>query len=67
MPGQSQGVHDKRSIYLAALDHYDKTVVEDRVILHQCKSRRRARPHPYSIEGVRDDVAWRDDRRGCFM
>lgn len=60
--------NDKRSIYLAALDHYDKTVVEDRVmLLTNAKAGDGISRIRTLLEGVRDDVAWRDDRRGCFM
>jgi TetR/AcrR family transcriptional repressor of nem operon len=59
---------DKRSIYLSALDRYDRTVVQ-RAVAALCDAEggdgitriRRL------LEGARDAVGSRDDRRGCFM
>jgi len=59
---------DKHSVYLAALDRYDRTVVQHVVEALRdpgggdgiARIRR-------VLEGARDAVTWHKDRRGCFM
>jgi TetR/AcrR family transcriptional regulator, transcriptional repressor for nem operon len=55
---------DKRSIYLAALDLYDKTTVETGVsLLSDPEAGDGLSRIRTLLEGVRDD----EDRRGCFL
>jgi len=59
---------DKRSVYLAALNHYDRTVVQP-VIDMLCDSRGGdgATRVQWLLEGARDAVSLRNDRRGCLL
>lgn len=59
---------DKHSIYLAALDRYDRTVVQQAVaaLCNAGGGDGSARIRRL-LEGARDAVASRNDRRGCFM
>ena len=55
---------DKRSIYLAALDRYDKTEVEDGIaFLADPKSGDGLTRIRMMLEGAKDDAS----RRGCFL
>ncbi|MGD9502755.1 MAG: TetR/AcrR family transcriptional regulator [Methyloceanibacter sp.] len=59
---------DKHSIYLAALDHYDRTVVQPvaAALCDPAGGDGLARIKSV-LEGARDAVAEGNDRRGCFM
>lgn len=59
---------DKRSIYLAALDRYDQTVVQRGIdILRDPKLGDGATRIRLLLEDVRTAVVERNDRRGCFL
>jgi TetR/AcrR family transcriptional regulator, transcriptional repressor for nem operon len=59
---------DKHSIYVAALDRYDRTVVQPVVEkLRDPQSGDGMTRIRGVLEGARDAVASRNDRRGCFM
>jgi len=60
--------HDKYTIYIAALDRYDRTVVQQ--VVEELRDPGNgdgiARIRGV-LEGAREAVASRNDRRGCFM
>jgi TetR/AcrR family transcriptional repressor of nem operon len=59
---------DKHTIYIAALDRYDRTVVQQVVEkLRDPRSGDGIARIRGVLEGARDAVASRNDRRGCFM
>jgi len=59
---------DKRSIYLAALDRYDRTVVQAGVgLLTDPAAGDGAGRIRRFLEAACDAVALRNDRRGCFL
>jgi TetR/AcrR family transcriptional regulator, transcriptional repressor for nem operon len=60
--------HDKRGIYLAALDYYDRTVVEENVRrLGNTKAGDGAERVRRFLNSARELVADDPERRGCFM
>lgn len=60
--------HDKRSLYLAALRHYDRTVVADAVRrLEDVAGGDGARRIAALLRTIGEAVAQRGDRRGCFL
>jgi TetR/AcrR family transcriptional regulator, transcriptional repressor for nem operon len=59
---------DKHRVYLAALDRYDRTVVQQVVeALRNPRGGDGIARIRRVLEGARDAVASRNDRRGCFM
>jgi TetR/AcrR family transcriptional repressor of nem operon len=60
--------HDKRSIYLAALDHYDYTVVQENVAaLRDVKGGDGAARIRRFLQSAPESIAAEPERRGCFM
>lgn len=59
---------DKHAIYLAALDRYDRTVVQAAVdLLTDRRAGDGLRRIRRFLEAAHDAVALRNDRRGCFL
>jgi len=59
---------DKHSIYVATLDRYDRTIVQPVVEkLRNPEGGDGLARIRGVLEGARDAVAFRNDRRGCFM
>ena len=60
--------HDKRSIYLAALDHYDRTVVGQNVTeLRDAKAGDGVERLRRFLASARETIAADPERRGCFL